>query len=1088
MKEPMSYGSGSSKTVQRGQRGGRRTRRGAVVFLMTLALAVGVVPVKDLYGAGAEDILKETGVASGLIVHVGCGSGHVTAELRANESCVVHGLATSAEDVATARRYVREQGLYGPVSIAAWDGTGLPYVDNLVNLLIVSESAEVPRDEVLRVLAPYGTAYFAGADGTKIVKPFPNSFDEWPQHLHGADNNAVSMDTAVRPPRHLQWIDYPTWSRSHMGIATVHAVVSSQGRLFSIEDRATPEHPFLPGRFKLIARDAFNGIELWRHNIEVWEPITRYIKSTAIELQRRLVAVGDRVYFTPGLMAPLAVYNAETGERVKTYEGTDNTREIVYNDGVLYLVVGDRVDAAVYNRVKPEKWRGVNLGGLRPAAPFGGTGFGGAYAPETPNKKSPEIEIRAIEAQSGKTLWSKTGKETQGYVPASLAVHRKRVAFASGSNVVCLDRASGTEQWRSRYPFQSRKPYGTAPESPIGVAPPTVVLDDSGLYVACGKELWAYALADGTVRWKGKAGRNYERGPDLFVVDDAVWTGVVTAYSTETGDPLKKVRQRMKGPMGHDRCYRNFITNRFYINSKTGGADFLELSTGEEFPNHWIRGTCGMPVVPCNGLLYTGPYACQCSIGAMVPHMNALYGEKTLKRPDQDVPVKRHACLEKGPAYKSIARLDKSISDADWPTYRHDAARSGVTEGSVSARLKPVWKARVSSVPGPPVVAGGKMFVPDVDAHGVHAFELENGKNAWTFTAGGRVDAPPTYWKGLLLFGCRDGWVYCLRAADGELAWRFRDLPDRRMGAFAQLESAWPIHGNILVEDGLAYFAAGRSSFVDGGVFLYGLNPRTGVVVHSRRIYGPFQEKTGFPAVKNQGCRADVLVSDGELIYMRHKAFKPDLSDAQSASPHIIPSAGFLEGAIHHRSYWTVNTGFRGKTRVKPPVADILVTDDSMCFGIEGFPVHRHSYFDPRVKGYRLSAMRCPGAANHGGSNGAKAKNAGKKEKKESPNADDRDEWQTHVPIAGRAMAAAEGTLLIGGHPAYFPPDHPVEKYEAGYAGRLGGVLWLAGAEEGKKLAEYELNAPPVWDGIAVAHGHVFVALEDGNVVCYGAK
>ena len=44
-------------------------------------------------------------------------------------------------------------------------------------------------------------------------------------------------------------------------------------------------------------------------------------------------------------------------------------------------------------------------------------------------------------------------------------------------------------------------------------------------------------------------------------------------------------------------------------------------------------------------------------------------------------------------------------------------------------------------------------------------------------TAGGRIDTPPTIADGLCLFGSHDGWVYCLRAADGRLAWRFRAAP-----------------------------------------------------------------------------------------------------------------------------------------------------------------------------------------------------------------------------------------------------------------------------------------------------------------------
>ncbi|MFW6169560.1 MAG: PQQ-binding-like beta-propeller repeat protein [Planctomycetota bacterium] len=1089
MINPIGYGTQVNSAVQIGGQS-RRGRRLIAVITGVLCFVTGVAPWEHVRGATAEDILEETGVASGLMVHVGCGSGQVTAALRTGESCVVHGLATSPEDVAAARRYVGDQEVYGPVSIATWDGTRLPYVDNLVNLLVIGESAEVSRREALRVLAPYGVAYWVGEGGKKLVKPCPEAIDEWPQHLHGANNNAVSSDTAVGPPRHLQWTDYPTWSRSHMGIATVHATVSSQGRLFSIEDRATPEHPFLPGRFKLIARDAFNGIELWRRNIEVWEPITRYIKSTAIELQRRLVAVGDRVYFTPGLTAPLTVYDAKTGERIETYEESSQTREIVYDQGVLYLVLGDRVNAAIYDQVKPEEWRGINLGGFQPDAPFGGTGFRSAYSPQTRNRRSPRVRIRAVEVESGQTLWTKTEQETQGYVPASLAVHGERAAFATRSAIVCLDRASGEAQWDAEYPLQARKPLGTVSEAPIGVAPPTLVLDDSGLYIACGKKLLAYSLEDGAVRWEGEAGRNYQRGPDLFVVDDAVWTGpsVVNAYSAETGDPLKRIRQRMTGPMGHDRCYRNFITKRFYINSQTGGADFLQLSSGKEFPNHWTRGTCGMPVVPSNGMLYCGPWACQCSIGAMVPHTNAFYGEDKLERPDQDIPVARVARLEKGPAYQAATGVDTAHAKTDWPTYRHDANRGGVTDTTISSDLAPAWKVQVSSVPGQPVVAAGKVFLPDVDAHCIRAFEMEDGQEAWTFTAGGRVDSPPTYWKGLLLFGCRDGWVYCLQATNGELAWRFRDLPDKRLGAFGQLESAWPVSGNILVMDDIAYFSAGRSSFLDGGIFLYGLNPRTGAVVHSRRIHGPFQEKTGFPAVNNAGCRADVLVGDGELIYMRHKAFNPDLSDADSPRPHIIASAGFLEGAIHHRSYWTIKTGFRGKTQVKPPVADILVTDGKTSYGIQGFPVHRHSYFDPRVKGYRLAAVRWGDAAGSGKSGKQDGESKKNKEDGDSGTPPSGSEWEQHIPLAGRAMAAARDILLIAGHPAFFPPDHSVETYEAAYAGKLGGILWLASAADGSKLARYELNAPPVWDGVAVAKGKVFVALEDGSLVCYGAK
>ena len=57
-----------------------------------------------------------------------------------------------------------------------------------------------------------------------------------------------------------------------------------------------------------------------------------------------------------------------------------------------------------------------------------------------------------------------------------------------------------------------------------------------------------------------------------------------------------------------------------------------------------------------------------------------------------------------------------------------------------------------------------------------HALDATDGHSLWAFTAGGRVDSPPTMVRGLVLFGSADGWVYALREADGVLAWRFPGL------------------------------------------------------------------------------------------------------------------------------------------------------------------------------------------------------------------------------------------------------------------------------------------------------------------------
>ena len=57
-----------------------------------------------------------------------------------------------------ARAAISKKGLYGKVSANVFDGTSLPYVDNLVNLLVVSGASSVDGNEIARVLAPSGMA------------------------------------------------------------------------------------------------------------------------------------------------------------------------------------------------------------------------------------------------------------------------------------------------------------------------------------------------------------------------------------------------------------------------------------------------------------------------------------------------------------------------------------------------------------------------------------------------------------------------------------------------------------------------------------------------------------------------------------------------------------------------------------------------------------------------------------------------------------------------------------------------------------------------------------------------------------------
>jgi hypothetical protein len=43
------------------------------------------------------------------------------------------------------------------------------------------------------------------------------------------------------------------------------------------------------------------------------------------------------------------------------------------------------------------------------------------------------------------------------------------------------------------------------------------------------------------------------------------------------------------------------------------------------------------------------------------------------------------------------------------------------------------------------------------------------------------------------------------------------------------------------------------------------------------------------------------------------------------------------------------------------------------------------------------------------------------------------------------------------------------------------------GAEDGRDLSRWKLDAQPVFDGLIAANGKLYLALTDGSVLCMGA-
>ncbi|MHC4520639.1 MAG: outer membrane protein assembly factor BamB family protein, partial [Planctomycetota bacterium] len=793
--------------------------------------------------------------------------------------------------------------------------------------------------------------------------------------------------------------------------------------------------------------------------------------------------VGDTLYCTLELEGPVSALDAATGEVIKVYETTSPAQEVAYDQGVLFLNVGDRFPSSAYNIVKLKGKPFVE--GADPSQPFYGGGFKHGYAPQIKDKDNPVSAILAIDPKTGKQLWAV--RDIRNYTAGSLSIKGDYAVYQVENGVFCINARTGRHLWAKEKRIVNA--LGHDSRTP-GTTPNTVVIAEDKVFAVesiptrkiapnAKNNLYAYSLEDGRQLWQAPVGGNYEAPSDICYVNGTLWIGGhnPTQLDVETGAVIRKIVQKMTGPMGHDRCYRNFITERYFINSKTGGADFLDLETGEEFPNHWTRGGCGMGVLPANGLVYSTPYSCTCSMGAMFQGMNAYASPRApLRKSDEPILVRRSIRLERGPAYGKVGESTAATAE-DWPAYRYDGSRSGITEAQIPTALAVRWEAKLPTRPSAVTSAAGKVFACDIDTHTLYALDPSTGQTQWTFTADGRIDSPPTYHRGTVLFGSRDGWVYCLRASDGALAWRFKDLPDKLIGAYGQLESTWPVSGSVLILNDTLYLAAGRCSYLDGGIFVYALDPRTGKLLKSRACYGPFAEGSGFPIGGHAGFKNDVLVTDGAKLYLRHKAFDLDLADA-TPDRHIIPTGGFLDGQPQHRTCWTlapsISTAISG---------DIMVSDGKEYYEVRGFPIYaNHSYFDPRKNGYTLFAGTLD-SSNASPKDGATNRRGAKR--KHARGVAGKARWRLHIPITGKAIAMAGGVLFVAGEPMKF--DDPTDKnYVAAYSGQLGGRLLAVSATDGKQLAEYKLNAAPAWDSIAIANKHLYVGLEDGTVQCLG--
>jgi len=1004
---------------------------------------------------GLPAVAAELTPPGGLVVQLGAEDAKLPAALSRTGAHLVHVLETDAARVVAAQKELSASGFYGLVSVEHVAGLRrLPYTENLVNHMIVSR-AGAPAREIFRVLTPGGTlavtregitnqaelesAGFASIveTGTALTarKPWPVEVDEWSHSRHAANGNAVSRDTAVGPPARVRWVAGAT--------EEVEGVVTADGRNFY---------------GAVLARDSFNGLRLWHRDLGKAERNIVVFRLPRLGANQARPVASAR-YVIAVEQGRLVALDALTGELVRIFAEISQPREL--------LLCGQTViacDAKV---------------------------------------------VAAFDVGSAKLLWRQESAGIRNLVAnaETVAYIRQGPNGASEDEAVALNTGSGDVKWTgAEYPWIKKVARAVLYGDFLAFEVSSLNNDDAG------NALYIVDATTGELKWE-KAyppGMNHNRQARAMFIDDDLWILHGGKVNTADEPNLKHLplqvqalepatgQTRLSYPAGLTHCFPPVATTNFIL---SGVMDFTDLKTGELTVNPITKANCSREYgwVPANGLIYTTPKHCTCW-----PILRGYVALAPLGS-DKNAPARRplekiRFALEKGPAYGQVSNPEPQASDSvDWPLYRHDRWRSSSTTSAGPEKLSTLWSCPLvpaaalpdgpivhdwrenEFVKGPvtaPTVAGTLAFVARPDAHEVVAIDVGSGKVRWRFTANGRVDTPPTIYRGLCLFGTHAGSVYALRADSGRTVWHFRAAPSsERIVAYGQVESPWPVPGTVLIINDVAYFAAGRQPFADGGIFIFAVDPMSGRQHWVHRLDTIPQE--GY--YENSALEfdpIDILHQEGDGIALSRWIISPDGKNVTVDKWNAFAKLNTGNGAVWvPRGCWTYGprhqARFRGEATRRPlcTFRDHIVLSSfngSTSLFRRDFDIENGDQFNSKwITGWE-SAQR----GSKGGTPFRTYRLAEKATWKADPFTSESEPGKPSVlgtqlknEVYGMALAG-DGRLFV------------VHK---------DGRLKVVSVADGSVLAERQVP-PPVWDGLAIASRRVYLACQSGELVCIGEE
>jgi len=396
--------------------------------------------------------------------------------------------------------------------------------------------------------------------------------------------------------------------------------------------------------------------------------------------------------------------------------------------------------------------------------------------------------------------------------------------YCPGTHTGCIDALSGQVIWRNNDPEVIRliEEPGRGLQSTPGfrttcycLYTPEVIFFQAQTQM----NVVAISAKDGELLWTRKKTTN---NPNMLYADGKLIVGIGPGGSTLMLEPLTGETVQDLGFKKRSCARLTATLDSFFCRGWPEGLTRYDRNTKNVLFNGAMRPACNDGVIAANGLLYIGPWLCDCNLSLM--GTSALCSAGDFKVEDED-PVSQRLEVYEGSS--SVAPFPDIIKE-DWPTYRGGNDRSACSAAAVPANPKLLWTYRTpaSFMPTAPTSAAELVFVCGDDGK-VRALDGNTGVLKWSFVTAGPVTQPPTLWEGRAYVGSGDGVVYCLEAATGRLLWRFRTAPvERRIMVYDRLCSTWPIASGVLVQDGVAYAAAGIIDY--DGTYVYALDAETG--------------------------------------------------------------------------------------------------------------------------------------------------------------------------------------------------------------------------------------------------------------------